>query len=621
MTLKVKTLTKALSQVEASSGIVSRPTPVSRIISSASHRTQTGDPTPEADDSILEVLRITRMLQTNKTFDLNEAAARLDKLSLSLTDICAYDVACEISAVSVKFFRRLGRCHPHLATALHNYSNHLNAVGRWQDALAASEDAVGIFAELSWLGHPQHWADLAMALITNSNCLIEEGSHSKAVHQARQARDIYQQLISHERRDRASHGSNFQSDLAVSLTAYAAALLEIGRIEDALEASKRSKDIFAEFYRKSPDIFAPAYSASLAIHSSCLIALKKYGGALPFAEKSVEIRRKLARTRPDVYKAKIASSLMDVYDIHKFTSSTDHALKAIEETVAIYRELERIRHHFSPKLAFCLRSWANYLIDLKREGERALSLLEEALKIYHRLADSQPSDYTQRYAATFEDLYHSYHRLGMHRQALDAATSLVELRKVMLVTTSSKEMGDLAMALEKAFEVKRQLNETNHQSKYLSGASDAIQEACKIYGQLVDEHPDDLSLRSRFAQSLYNMAALLTDGKPEYIELARNAGLKALKHLSILSKQRPRTLQYSEYIVLVYINLSYNASNAGSHEEALSDAISALQICRKTHDIPQYLCKKSLMRISYCYTNLGNHAKALAIEKEAEILT
>lgn len=210
-----------------------RPSPVQYPLPPTERRRAIQHPRAEADDSVLEVLCIIRILQTNKPFDLNAAAARLDKLSLTLTDIGAYDVACEISAVSVKTFRRLGPCHPHLATVLHNYSNHLSAVGRWQDALAASEDPVDIFAELSRLEHLKHGAESAMALVTNSNCLIvEEGSrsHRKAVYQARKACGIYQQLISHEKQNRSSHGSSFESDLAVSLTAYTTALLEVGRV-------------------------------------------------------------------------------------------------------------------------------------------------------------------------------------------------------------------------------------------------------------------------------------------------------------------------------------------------------------------------------------------------------
>jgi tetratricopeptide (TPR) repeat protein len=88
------------------------------------------------------------------------------------------------------------RHRPDLAGSLNDHSNRLAALGRYEDALAASTDAVTIYRELA-AAHPDAFRpDLAGSLTSLGTTLTELGDFDAALSADREAATIYAVLYS-----------------------------------------------------------------------------------------------------------------------------------------------------------------------------------------------------------------------------------------------------------------------------------------------------------------------------------------------------------------------------------------------------------------------------------------
>jgi tetratricopeptide (TPR) repeat protein len=76
---------------------------------------------------------------------------------------------------------------PDLARALHNLANHLSALGRREDALAAAEEACDLYAALAAARPDAFTPDLAVALAVLAKCLEQARQTGDALATNREA--------------------------------------------------------------------------------------------------------------------------------------------------------------------------------------------------------------------------------------------------------------------------------------------------------------------------------------------------------------------------------------------------------------------------------------------------
>ena len=172
---------------------------------------------------------------------LNHVAARVGTLGIRLSNLGRREDALAASQEAVEIYRRLAHARPDaflpdLATSLNNLSVDLSNLGRREDALAASQEAVEIYRRLAHARPDAFLPDLATSLNNVSVYLSNLGRREDALAASQEAVEIYRRLA-HARPDA------FLPDLATSLNNLRAMLSNLGRREDALAASQEAVEI------------------------------------------------------------------------------------------------------------------------------------------------------------------------------------------------------------------------------------------------------------------------------------------------------------------------------------------------------------------------------------------
>ena len=194
---------------------------------------------------------------------------------------------------------------PNLASSLNNQCNRLAALGRREDALDASTEAVEIYRELAAARPDVYRPDLAGSLNTRSTALAALGRREDA----EDALDASTEAVEIDRELAAARPHAYRPNLAMSLTNRSTALAALGRREDALDASTEAVEIYRELAAARPDVYRPDLAGSLINRSTALAALHFSEDALDAITEAVEIYRELAATRPDAFRPKLAGSL------------------------------------------------------------------------------------------------------------------------------------------------------------------------------------------------------------------------------------------------------------------------------------------------------------------------
>jgi len=272
---------------------------------------------------------------------------------------------------------------PDLAAALNNQSNRLADLGRREDALTASEEAVGHYRTLAAARPDAFLPDLAAALNNQSNRLANLGRREDALTAIAEAVQIRRALA-------AARPDAFRPDLAMSLNNQSSALADLGRREDALTASAEAVGHYRTLAAARPDAFRPDLAAALNNQSNRLANLGRREDALTAIEEAVQIRRALAAARPDAFRPDLAMSLNNQSNRLANLGRREDALIASAEAVGHYRALAAARPvAFLPDLAMSLNNQSNRLADRGRRQD-ALTAVTEAVQIRRVLADKHP---------------------------------------------------------------------------------------------------------------------------------------------------------------------------------------------------------------------------------------
>ena len=259
---------------------------------------------------------------------------------------------------------------------LNNYANLLGDLGRREEALAAIEEAAGIYRDLA------------------------------------QARP-----------------DAFRPDLAGSLNNQAVHLAGLGRREEALAAIEEAVTIRRDLAQARPDAFRPNLAGSLNNQAVHLAGLGRREEALAAIEEAAGIYRDLAQARPDAFRPDLAMALNNQANQLAGLGRREEALAAIEEAVTIRRDLAQARPDaFRPNLAGSLNNQANQLADLGRR-EEALAAIEEAAGIYRDLAQRHPAAYISRLASSLESQAVILSSLGHIAEAQAAREEAAAIRE------------------------------------------------------------------------------------------------------------------------------------------------------------------------------------------------
>jgi tetratricopeptide (TPR) repeat protein len=373
-----------------------------------------------------------------------ERARLAHMLGFALSALGRREEALEATQEAVALYRRLAAQHPDaflpdLARSLNSLGVDLSALGRREEALEATQEAVALYRRLA-VQHPDAFLpDLAMSLNNLGSMLSEMGRRAEALQATQEAVALYRRLA-------AQHPDAFLPDLARSLNSLGVDLSALGRRAEALQATQEAVEIYRRLAAQHPDAFLPYLARSLNNLGAMLSEMGRRAEALQATQEAVEIYRRLAAQHPDAFLPDLAASLHNLGNRLSEIGRRAEALQATQEAVDLYRRLAAQHPDaFLPDLARSLNNLGNRLSEMGR-WEEALQATQEAVEIRRRLAAQHPDAFLPYLARSLGA--HGLVLRGLGRSAEAAAAFAEGLRAILpFVRALPAAFGGLAGAL------------------------------------------------------------------------------------------------------------------------------------------------------------------------------
>ena len=250
----------------------------------------------------------------------------------------------------------------------------------------------------------------------------------------------------------------------------------------------------------------------LNTHSNRLAGLGRRDEALAAIEETVSMYRVLDRTNPDDFRRPLAMSLINLSNrLAEFgrPEMAVAALTKIKEAVSMCRALEKANpNDFRLELGLSIDTLSNRLAELDRP-KAAVAAIKEAVSIRRALAEARRTPLCPNLAASLNNLSTQLAKLGRrHRKAaLEAIEEAVLIRRALAEARPDAFRPNLAASLNN---LALRLSDFGRPEQ----AVVAIEEAVPVYRALAEVRPD--VFRSDLATSLFNLALRLSDlGRPE----------------------------------------------------------------------------------------------------------
>ncbi|MER6020010.1 tetratricopeptide repeat protein [Streptomyces anulatus] len=295
-------------------------------------------------------------------------------------------------------------------------SNRLVALGQWDEALDAAEEAGLAYRSLVGIQPDMYRREYATSLNNLGNRLAGRPERLEdAVDTLREAVRVRRDLAA------ASPDSDLP-DLAMSLGNLALRLVERGHREEAVHAAREALTLTRSLAEVNPDAHLPLLASHLEVLSRPLGELGHHEEALSLVEESVDIQRTLVSARPEAHLRSLGHSLNSLAQRLADSDRRKAALAAMEEAVCIFRSVaSRYPDAHLPDLAMGLNNLGPRLNALGRRSE-ALAAVEESLQIRRTLPHAH---------LTAEAQYHlalQLHEDGRRKEAVSAVKEAVRLR-------------------------------------------------------------------------------------------------------------------------------------------------------------------------------------------------
>jgi tetratricopeptide (TPR) repeat protein len=301
--------------------------------------------------------------------DLDLLTLRALDLALPQMHLCFLELALEVSrrhaALAKEVVASAGNAntfpdahqlaHSVCAQAANMYGVRLSALGRHEEALEATAEAVAIYRALAKDRPDAFLTDLAASLNNMGAMLSALDRREEALEATAEAMAIY-------RTPAKDRPDAFLPYLAASLNNMGLMISALGRREEALEATAEAVAIYRALAKDRPDAFLPDLAVSLNNMGGDLSALGRREEALEATAEAVTIRRALAKDRPDAFLPDLATSLNNMGMMLSALGRREEALEAIAVAVAIRRTLAKDRPDaFLPALARSLETMGQVL--------------------------------------------------------------------------------------------------------------------------------------------------------------------------------------------------------------------------------------------------------------------
>jgi hypothetical protein len=538
--------------------------------------------------------------------DTKEAELILESLqpaippSTHLLANLAYNVALRIVSIYRNTLNDPQLPSSQLAGQLQILASRCGAIGRDDEGLGASEEAVSIYRKLVELHGDQCLTQLATSLVTHSSRLARIGHSLEGLVSCEEAVSIYRSLT-------VANEASYLPQLANALSVYSDRLSWETRHDEGLAASEESVSIYRMLAANHRDAFLPQLAAALTTHSNRLHRVQRHEAALRAIEEALAIHRRLAEEQPDAYLPALARSAQSlVPKLIRFRRRKE-ALEASKEVANTYSRLaSSLPGVYSQRLAHSLATLsANLLSD--GSWRHAVRAAAESVETYRNLAADNFALYAPGLADALTRLSRALRMGGRVADAKVAAQEAVELSRRLSQDGSTGNRRRLAISLFA-------YSELPSGGRNASEALSASEEALRLWRDAVEAgHPAYLpELIASLKQVAHRMSEL--DRHDEGITLLGEAA-QYLRRLA-----RAESAAYSQELIGVLAGLSDSLSRVGRHEEALRTRRESVDMLRTlaqsdTRKLPEVAA--ALNGLGDKHVALGQHAEAIALSREA----
>jgi len=454
------------------------------------------------------ITALRRLVHSDKDAFLPDLAMALSNLGNRYSEVGRRQEAVAPTEEAVALRRDLAAANPayqpDLVAALNNLGNRYSEVGRRQEAVAPTEEAVALYRDLA-AANPAYQPDLAMALSNLGNRYSEVGRHQEAVAPTEEAVALY--------REQAAANPAYQPNLAGTLSNLGNRYSEVGRRQEAVAPTEEAVAL-----RREQAAANPAYQPNLAGTLSNLgirySEVGRHQEAVAPTEEAVALYREQAAANP-AYQPNLAMALNNLGNRYSEVGRRQEAVAPTEEAVALRREQAAANPAYQPDLAGTLSSLGNRYSEVGRHQE-AVAPTEEAVRLYRDLAAANPA-YQPNLAMALSNLGNTYSEVGRHQEAVAPTEEAVALYRDLAAANPAYQP-NLAMALSnlgiRYSEVGR------HQE-----AVAPTEEAVRLYRDLAAANPAFLP----------NLAMALTNLGSRYSKAEQDDAIERMWHEAISS--------------------------------------------------------------------------------------
>lgn len=299
---------------------------------------------------------------------------------------------------------KLARNDPYRARILVQTAELMSSVGRTQESLAITQEAITVYRELVKT-NPDEKDTLATALRSLSERYRDLGRLQEALTFAEESVKVHRELP-----------YPYIQELPNTLNVLAALYSNLGRHQEALASADESVRINQGYISDNPlDLLNLAWSLNTQAFSYFLSGRKQE--ALAPAEEAVRIARDAAKIKPAQHVIELLSNTLDTLgQVYRALGRSQEALLVADESVILFKRLSekdprfigffgRHPREMLPYLAYSLTT-RGVIRQQMGQLEQARNDYEESLKILRPLVASKPGfkDDLQRTLNNLEEL-------------------------------------------------------------------------------------------------------------------------------------------------------------------------------------------------------------------------
>ena len=365
----------------------------------------------------LEAVSLFRVLaEVRPTVDGGSLAWALCELADISAELTRWDEAMQAAQEGIAIRRRLAAVTPHLqesvlASELVRLGRRMQEVGRHDEGFRIQEEAVELRRRVYARNPGPEANELANTLFQVSTQYGSVGRWAEARAATEEALALIRDIPELSRPAWLYRTANLTHNLSIWLD-------KLGFKEDAIRRTEEAVALFRELVELEPaghETYLAAGLSELAIR----LGQRDPERALTLEQEALSIRRRLSLENPATYQEDLGISLNNLSARLSTVGRHAEALTAIDESLAIVRQLVADNNAFLEYVARRLTTRGVRLATLGR-FEEAVGSVEEALPLHRALAAERPSVHQANLRRSLHDYADYLDEVGRHTEAARA---------------------------------------------------------------------------------------------------------------------------------------------------------------------------------------------------------